>query len=344
MSDKQKKRYYWLKLKEDFFEEDTIEWLEEQPNGKEYCLIYLKLCLKSLKTDGLLARTVGNMMIPYEAETLAKITNSSSDTVKVAMNLFQQIGLIQLMETGEIYLNQLNELVGTETEYAKQKRLQRAKEKPIAIGQGQDVVQDNVLDNVRIEENKNTEKERQINDSQTLGQCPDNVAQSIELEIELEREKELQLQQQEEKNSGVWSSFSTYQKLWLFPNDIQRESLVELINTYSDELVNAAIILAGKSDVPKNRSLNFVEACLTEWNNANVKTVDEARIYTVNRTKMNKQAHQKKSYGNVRKEQLPEWASNPEQAPQVEEDPAIKAELERRLAEYQSRKAANDGA
>ncbi|EHU8854951.1 phage replisome organizer N-terminal domain-containing protein, partial [Enterococcus faecalis] len=42
MSDKQKKRYYWLKLKENFFEEDTIEWLEEQPNGKEYCLIYLK--------------------------------------------------------------------------------------------------------------------------------------------------------------------------------------------------------------------------------------------------------------------------------------------------------------
>ncbi|MGK0604516.1 phage replisome organizer N-terminal domain-containing protein, partial [Enterococcus gilvus] len=36
MSDKQKRRYYWLKLKENFFEEDTIEWLEEQPNGKEY--------------------------------------------------------------------------------------------------------------------------------------------------------------------------------------------------------------------------------------------------------------------------------------------------------------------
>lgn len=128
MSDKQKKRYYWLKLKENFFEEDTIEWLEEQPNGKEYCLFYLKLCLKSLKTEGMLVRNVGNMMIPYDPESLAKLTNSSADTVKVAMDLFHKIGLIQIMDGGEIYLSQLNELVGSETEYAIQKRLQRAKE------------------------------------------------------------------------------------------------------------------------------------------------------------------------------------------------------------------------
>lgn len=128
MSDKQKKRYYWLKLKENFFEEDTIEWLEEQPNGKEYCLFYLKLCLKSLKTEGMLVRNVGNMMIPYDPESLAKLTNSSADTVKVAMDLFHKIGLIQIMDGGEIYLSQLNELVGSETEYAIQKRLQRVKE------------------------------------------------------------------------------------------------------------------------------------------------------------------------------------------------------------------------
>jgi predicted phage replisome organizer len=106
VSDKQKRRYYWLKLKENFFEEDTIEWLEEQPNGKEYCLFYLKLCLKSLKTEGLLVRNVGNLMIPYDPESLAKLTNSKADTVKVAMDLFNKIGLIEIMDSGEIYLNQ----------------------------------------------------------------------------------------------------------------------------------------------------------------------------------------------------------------------------------------------
>ena len=127
MSEKRKKRYFWLRLKEDFFEEDTIEWLEEQPNGKEYCLIYLKLCLKSLKTEGLLVRNVGTTMIPYDAEALSKTTNSSVDTIKVAMDLFQKIGLIDVLETGEIYLSQLNELVGSETEAAALKRLERSK-------------------------------------------------------------------------------------------------------------------------------------------------------------------------------------------------------------------------
>ncbi|HIZ53873.1 MAG TPA: phage replisome organizer, partial [Candidatus Enterococcus avicola] len=66
-------------------------------------------------------------------------------------------------------------------------------------------------------------------------------------------------------------------------------------------------------------------------------------VYEI-KTEQAKAKQQKKSYGNVRKEQLPEWASNPEQVPQVEEDPAIKAELQRRLEEYQRKKAANDGA
>lgn len=70
------KKYYWLKLKEDFFEEDAISWIEEQENGKDYCLFYLKLCLKSLKTNGLLIRNVGSMLVPYDVKTLARLTNT----------------------------------------------------------------------------------------------------------------------------------------------------------------------------------------------------------------------------------------------------------------------------
>lgn len=125
MSDKRKKRYYWLKLKEDFFEEDTIQWLEEQEYGKEYCLIYLKLCLKSLKMDGCLVRSVGSKFIPYDAQSLAKITNSPVDTVIVALELFKNIGLVEMMDDGSFFISQLNELVGTETEAAREKRIER---------------------------------------------------------------------------------------------------------------------------------------------------------------------------------------------------------------------------
>ena len=121
------KRYYWLKLKEDFFEEDTIAWIEEQPNGKEYSLFYLKLCLKSLKTNGLLVRNVGEILIPYDSKTLAKITNTDIDTVVVSMELFKKIGLIQILDNGEIFLTQLENMVGSETKWAEKKRNQRKK-------------------------------------------------------------------------------------------------------------------------------------------------------------------------------------------------------------------------
>lgn len=121
------KKYYWLKLKEDFFEEDTIAWLEEQQNGKEYALFYLKLCLKSLKTNGTLIRNVGQMLVPYDTKKLAEITNTDFDTAMVAMELLKRIGLVEVLENGEIYLTQLNSMVGSETSKAALMRKTRAK-------------------------------------------------------------------------------------------------------------------------------------------------------------------------------------------------------------------------
>lgn len=126
------KRFYWLKLQEDFFEDDTIDFIESQENGERYCLFYLKLCLKALKSEGKLIRYVGNMLIPYDEKGLAKLTRTDVDTVRCALALFDKIGLVSRLDTGEIFINQLNEMVGTETEKAKLMRQKRAKEKLIS--------------------------------------------------------------------------------------------------------------------------------------------------------------------------------------------------------------------
>lgn len=131
------KRYYWLKLKEDFFQDDVIEWLEEQANGKDYVLFYLKLCLKSLKNNGVLIRQVGNMLVPYDVEKLAEITKTNADTVAVALKVFEQIGLVEVQEGGQLYLTHLQAMVGSETAAAERKRLQRAGTK---AGQTGDIV------------------------------------------------------------------------------------------------------------------------------------------------------------------------------------------------------------
>lgn len=119
------KVFYWLKLKEDFFEDDTIRWMEEQENGKEYTLFYLKLCLKSLNLDGTIIRIVGEKLIPYDKKALARLTNTDIDTVTIAMNLFTQIGLVDIFDTGEIYMKQVKEMTGSRTEGAIRKEKYR---------------------------------------------------------------------------------------------------------------------------------------------------------------------------------------------------------------------------
>ena len=119
-------KFYWLQLKEDFFEDDAIQWLEEQePNGRDYAYFYLKLCLKSLKSNGVLIRKVGNILIPYDNKKLSELTKMDFDTVCVAMELLKQIGLVTVLETGEIYINQLENLIGSKSIGAFKKQQQR---------------------------------------------------------------------------------------------------------------------------------------------------------------------------------------------------------------------------
>lgn len=123
-----KTMFYWLQLREDFFDEEAISWLEEQPNGKDYCLFYLKLCLKSLKTNGIMIRQVGQIYVPYDANKLAELTRTKVDTVVVALKLLKQIGLVNILENGEIYLPQVETMIGAKSVGAfireQQRRLQ----------------------------------------------------------------------------------------------------------------------------------------------------------------------------------------------------------------------------
>ena len=156
------KRYYWLKLNEDFFEDDTIEWIEEQEGGEKYVLFYLKLCVKSIKNEGNLIRYVGDTLMPYDVKALAKLTNTDKDTVAVALKAFEEIGLIERKDTGEIYMKQIDEMIGTETDTAKRVRRHRAKQK--ALEETSQMLQcnaDETKSNTEIEIEKELELEKE---------------------------------------------------------------------------------------------------------------------------------------------------------------------------------------
>lgn len=160
------KKYYWMKLKEDFFEDDTIAWLEEQPNGKEYALFYLKLCLKSLKSDGVLIRRVGDMLIPYDVKMLAEMTRTDVDTAVVAMELLKRIKLVEILDNGEIFISAMEEMVGSETDTAIRVRKHRA-----------------------LKEEKRLALQCNTDETKTKQKCTPEIEKEKEIEKEIEKEK-----------------------------------------------------------------------------------------------------------------------------------------------------------
>lgn len=122
-------KYYWLKLKEDFFQQEAIEWLEEQKNGKEYSLFYLKLCLKSLQNGGTLVRQIGTKTIPYTAKKLGEVTSTSPAIAEQAIELLKDIGLVVEQDNGVLFIPGLTEMVGSESSNANALRQKRYRDK-----------------------------------------------------------------------------------------------------------------------------------------------------------------------------------------------------------------------
>lgn len=118
------KRYYWLKLKRDFFKRHDIRIIENMPNGKDYILFYLKLLCESVDHDGKLRFSDE---IPYNEEMLATITDTNVDVVRQAIKIFASLNFMELMDDGTYYMSKVSEMIGSETYWAERKRVQKAR-------------------------------------------------------------------------------------------------------------------------------------------------------------------------------------------------------------------------
>lgn len=123
------KGYYYMRLKEDFFESDEMIVLQNMQDGYLYSDILMKMYLRSLKTDG---RLMLKNLIPYNAPMLAQITRHQVGTVERALKIFEQLGLIEVLDNGAIYMRDIQLLVGkSSTEADRQReyyqRIQREK-------------------------------------------------------------------------------------------------------------------------------------------------------------------------------------------------------------------------
>lgn len=107
------KKYYWLKLQRDFFKRHDIRIIENMQNGKDYLLFYLKLLCESIDHDGNLRFSD---QIPYNEEMLATITNTNVDIVRMAIKLFTQLNMMEIMDDGTFYMNEVQKMIGSATQ------------------------------------------------------------------------------------------------------------------------------------------------------------------------------------------------------------------------------------
>jgi len=207
MAEYDNKKFYWLQLKEDFFEDDAIQWLEEQkPNGRDYAYFYLKLCLKSLKSNGLLIRQVGNILIPYDNEKLSELTRMDFDTVTVAMELLKQIGLVQVLENGEIYIRQLENLIGSKSIGAFKKQQQR---------------------------------QQKLLGGQKVDKCPPD----IDIELDIDIDKDIYIYKEKQKQKKEKHKHGEYQNVLLTDDELEKlkqeysnwEDLIKFLDEYIEE-------------------------------------------------------------------------------------------------------------
>ena len=113
------KKFYWLKLKRDFFKRHDIRIIESMPNGKDYILFYLKLLLESIDHEGELRFSDA---IPYNDQMLSVITNTNIDIVRSAMKLFVELKLVEIKSDETIYMEEVSKMIGSETKWAEYKR------------------------------------------------------------------------------------------------------------------------------------------------------------------------------------------------------------------------------
>lgn len=127
MATEEKKRY-WLKLDKDFLKSSQIKVIKNMPNGKDYVIFYLALMLESVETIGHLRFS---NLVPYNEEMLASVTDTNVDIVRTAVKIFESLGLMEILDDGTIYMTQVAEMTGKESESAERVRRYRLKQKQL---------------------------------------------------------------------------------------------------------------------------------------------------------------------------------------------------------------------
>lgn len=173
------KKYYYLRLVDNFYDRDEMIMLESMPDGYMYSNILLKLYLRSLKNEG---KLLFNDRIPYNSTMLASITRFPVGVIEKALKIFLELGLIEILDNGAIYMLDIQDFIGKSTTEADRKRnyRKRIEDEKLKLGQ----------------------MSGQISDKSTP-ETEQEIETKTELDLETEIKTELEQQQDIERKDVV---------------------------------------------------------------------------------------------------------------------------------------------
>ena len=216
------KKYYWLKLKEDFFEEKQIKYLRKLPDGDKLVIAYLKMQLKSLKTEGFIKY---DSILPSNIEELSMILDEDINIVTLLIKALQQVGAIEILDDGSFYMIAMQDLIGKEGASAERVRKFRERQKQNEIKM--------LPCNTNVT-NCNTEIEKEI-----------EKEKEIEIELDIEKDKKIN------KYNNVIEIYNTYctnlaqvQKL----TEKRKIAINKLLKEINLEQFKEICMIANKSD------------------------------------------------------------------------------------------------
>lgn len=225
------KKYYYLKIKDNFYDTEDIKLLQSMDNGYLYSDILMKLYLRSLKNDG---KLMFKEHIPYNPKMIATITGHNVAVVEKSLNVFNDLGLIEVLDNGAIYMSDIQNFIGKSSSEGDRKREYRKK--------------------IELERNN------ALLIGQVSGQMSDEHPPEIELEKEIDIEKEIELKNTISKDIVSNNKLSPIIEKW---NSLNLNKLVSInygtnrytmLNTRLNEYGLENILLA-IDNIPKSSFL-----------------------------------------------------------------------------------------
>ncbi|WP_337814397.1 phage replisome organizer N-terminal domain-containing protein [Intestinibacter sp.] len=257
MSDNQK--YYYLKLVDNFFDRDEMIILESMPDGYLYSNILLKLYLRSLKNTG---KLMFNDRIPYNSTMLANVTRHPVAVVEKAVDIFRQLGLVEILDNGAIYMLDIQDFIGKSSTEADRKRNYRRRideeKKQLSEGKGQ------------------TAGQMSQQSSENTGQMSDQISTIIR-DRDRDRDRDRPTYIEEDTNNKLVGKFAKlYENNIGVINGVTSEWLIDMTTTIDYPLFKRAIEICTERG---KTNLGYLKGIINNWTNKNIHTMEQLQAY-----------------------------------------------------------------